>query len=83
VTPFTRLQRNLDHVSSGAVVLYNQDGWSHTVAAIDARVNADTLRRVELCTGNLDKMSQVLVERLTAGDQHLSIQQHGHGFTDA
>ena len=41
------------------------------------------LRGVEFGAGNLDKVTQMLVERITASDEHLPIQQCGHGFTEA
>jgi hypothetical protein len=41
------------------------------------------LRGVEFGAGNLDKVTQVLVKRVTASDEHLFIQQCGHGFTEA
>ena len=39
--------------------------------------------RVELGSGGLDEVSQVLVKGIAAGNQRLSIQQHGHGFAES
>ena len=38
---------------------------------------------VEFGAGNLDKVTQVLIERVTDSDELLPIQQCGHGFTEA
>lgn len=41
------------------------------------------LGRVDLGAGSLDEMLRLLVERIAASDQYLSVRQHGHGFAEA
>jgi len=41
------------------------------------------LWRVEFGAGNRDEMPQMPIKGFATGDQHLSIRQHGHAFSEA
>jgi hypothetical protein len=52
-------------------------------ATLPSSFAAVALRRVEFGARNRDKVPDVPVEGFAARDQHLSIRQHGHGFSKA